>query len=59
MKTKKELLEYYGKCCVSDYCLSQEKNYPAGEKGENLAKRDNLKLANIQGQIKAIIYIFE
>ncbi len=59
MKTKKEILEYYGKCCVSEYSLSKTKAYPSGEKGEHLARKDGLKIENIRGQKKAIEHIFE
>ncbi len=59
MKTKKEMLEYYGKCCVSEYCLCENKDYPAGEKGKSNQRRDSLKIENIRDQKKAIEFIFE
>lgn len=59
MKTKREILEYYGKCCVSEYCLSVKQIYPAGEKGDGMAKKDAMKLENILGQKVAIEHIID
>lgn len=59
MKTKKEMLEYYGKCCVSEYCLCENKDYPAFEEGKRAkATREGI-IENIRGQKKAIEFIFE
>ena len=59
MKTKKEILEYYGRCCVSEFSLSKNRNYPDGVKGEAMSKKDDFKLENIRGQKKAIEFIME
>jgi len=59
MKTKKEILEYYGKCCVSEYCLTEIKDYPINDKGEAMIKKDAFTLENIRGQKKVIEFIFE
>jgi len=59
MKTGKEILEYYGKCCVSESSFEKNMAYPAGEKGETLARMDAFKIENIRGQKKAIEFIFE
>ncbi len=58
MKTKKELLEYYGKCCVSEYLLDTNA-YPSGKKGKGMMEKDERKLEDIRGQKKAIEFIFE
>ena len=58
MKTKKELLEYYGKCCVSEYALSENRIYTNDKEGEQLKEKDTLKLECISGQKKAIEFIF-
>jgi hypothetical protein len=58
MKNQKEILEYYGKCCVSEYLLATDRKYPSGEKGEILERSDNRKIENIKGQKKAIEFIF-
>lgn len=57
MKSKKELLKYYGMCCVSEYLLSGSKDYPSGAEGNILIKKDELELENILGQKKAIEFI--
>lgn len=57
MKTKKEILKYYGMCCVSEVELTKRKDYPAGEKGKDLEHVDNMRLENILGQKKAIEFI--
>ena len=59
MKTKKELLKYYGMCCVSEFCLCENRAYPAGKEGDTLARKDDSKIENIRGQKKAIEFIFE
>lgn len=59
MKTKKEILEYYGKCCVSEYCICKNEDYPSGKEGVALARKDAAKLENILGQKKAIEFILE
>jgi len=58
MKTKKEVLEYYGQCCVSEYLLTQPTYYSADEKGKAMALKDASKLENIRGQKKAIEFVF-
>lgn len=57
MKDLKTIIEYYGKCCVSEYAIDHNNIYPVGKDGEELRKRDALKLADIAGQKKAIEYI--
>ena len=57
MKTIKEVLEYYGKCCVTEYILESNRAYPAGEEGHRALERDGLKLEDIRGQKKAIEHI--
>lgn len=59
MKTKTELLEYYGRCCVSEYLLIGKREYSADEAGEKLLRKDTLKLEYIRGQKKAIEFIFD
>jgi len=59
MKTKKEILEYYGKCCVSEYCLVENRNYTDDKQGEELARKNDLKITDIRGQKKAIEFIIE
>jgi len=58
VKTKKEILEYYGKCCVSEYCLTENRKYPDNEAGKAMAKKDDVKIEDIRGQKKAIEFIF-
>jgi len=58
MKTNKELLEYYGQCCVSEHLLCESRDYPSGKEGENIIGKDTLKLEDIRGQKKAIEFIF-
>lgn len=57
MKSIKELLEYYGKCCVSEYAFEHNRTYPAGDEGIKRMEQDALKLEDIKGQKKAIEYI--
>ena len=58
MKNEKELLEYYGKCCVSEYTLDRS-NYPSSKEGERYSQQDAMKLENIRGQKLAIEYIIK
>lgn len=57
MKSIKELLGYYGKCCVSEYVFEHNRVYPSGEEGKKLMEQDAFKLEDIKGQKKAIEYI--
>ena len=59
MKATREILEYYGKCCVSEYCLCKDRNYPDNEKGKALERKDSSKIEDIRGQKKAIEYILD
>ena len=59
MKPPKEILEMYGKCCVSEYALSSNRKYPDGDEGKQMRRRDDEKLADIEGQKKIIEWIFE
>lgn len=56
---KKELLQYYGKCCVSEYTLTEQQDYPEGGDGIRMINRDKLKLENIRGQKQALEHLFE
>ncbi len=44
---------------MSEYCLSVKQIYPAGEKGDGMAKKDAMKLENILGQKVAIEHIID
>ena len=57
MKTKQEILEYYGRCCVSEFLLSKET--PSDKRGEAMEQKDAAKLQNIKGQKMAIEFIFK
>ena len=57
MKPIKEVLEYYGKCCVTEYVLESFKDYPSGKSGEESRRKDLFKLEYIRGQKLAIEHI--
>lgn len=57
MRSIKDILEYYGKCCVSEYVFEHTNDYPAGHEGQKFMEQDALKLEDIRGQKKVIEYI--
>jgi len=59
MKTSKEILGLYGKCCVTEYVFEEITDYQAGKQGEKMMRQDRMKLENIKGQKKAIEWLFE
>ncbi len=59
MRDNKEMLEYYGKCCVTEEILSKDRCYEAGPDGGAHQLRDRVKLESIRGQKKAIEWFFK
>ncbi len=58
MRTPKEILEQYGKCCVSEHLLTHDRLYSA-EEADTHRKKDDFKLESIRGQKISLEWMFE
>lgn len=61
MKTSKQILEQYGKCCVSEFRLSENEHYgeESNKKLEEFKYRDAMKLQSIRGQKISLEWLLE